>query len=135
MRPGSLEAMGLGAEAVRALNPRLIYCYLHAFGAKGPMALQPGYEPIVQAFAGMFSVNGTAEGRRPGSGCRCSTSAPGSGRRSAAWRRCRGATRPGRAASVDTSLFETGLGWMAQHSPAITSAAGSRRATAAATRS
>src|SRR3954447_22038479 len=60
MRPGSLEAFGLGAEALRALNPRLIYCSLHAFGAKGPMAMKPGYEPIVQAFAGMFSVNGSA---------------------------------------------------------------------------
>src|SRR4051812_44855058 len=61
MRPGSLEGFGLGAEALRAANPKLIYCSLHAFGAVGPLALKPGYEPIVQAFAGMFSVNGSAE--------------------------------------------------------------------------
>ena len=36
--------------------------YLWAFGNTGPMKLQPGYEPMIQAFAGLFSVNGTADG-------------------------------------------------------------------------
>jgi crotonobetainyl-CoA:carnitine CoA-transferase CaiB-like acyl-CoA transferase len=115
MRPGSLETMGLGPEAVRALNPRLIYCSLHAFGAVGPMALKPGYEPIVQAFAGMFSVNGSAEVPPARVGMQVLDLGTG------VWAAlgCLAAMQrrhlTGEGATVDTSLFETGLGWMAQH--------------------
>ncbi len=115
MRPGSLEAMGLGAEAVRALNPRLIYCSLHAFGAAGPLALKPGYEPIVQAFAGMFSVNGSMEAPPARVGMQVLDLGTG------VWAAlgCLAALQrrhlTGEGATVDTSLFETGLGWMGQH--------------------
>ena len=64
MRPGVLDEMGLGAEALRARNPRLVYCSLSAFGPKGPMQKNGGYEPMVQAFSGLFSVNGYPD--RPG---------------------------------------------------------------------
>ncbi|MBL6453935.1 CoA transferase [Belnapia sp. T6] len=115
MRPGSLEVMGLGPEAVRALNPRLIYCSLHAFGAVGPLALKPGYEPIVQAFAGMFSVNGSAEAPPARVGMQVLDLGTG------VWAAlgCLAALQrrhlTGEGATVDTSLFETGLGWMGQH--------------------
>jgi len=58
MRPGSLEELGLGADVLRAINPRLVYCSLWAFGKDGPLKLRPGYEPMVQAFAGLMAVNG-----------------------------------------------------------------------------
>ena len=78
--------------------------------------MRPGYEPIVQAFAGMFSVNGIGGGAAGAAwACRCSTSAPASGRRWAASPRCNCAAHTGEGCIVDTSLFETGLGWMAQH--------------------
>ena len=115
MRPGSLEAFGLGAEALRALNPRLIYCSLHAFGAKGPLAMRPGYEPIMQAFAGMFSVNGSAEAPPARVGMQVLDLGTG------VWAAlgCLAALQlrhhTGTGCIVDTSLFETGLGWMAQH--------------------
>jgi len=115
MRPGSLEAFGLGAEAMRAAAPRLIYCSLHAFGATGPLALKPGYEPIVQAFAGMFSVNGTAEAPPARVGMQVLDLGTG------VWAAlgCLAALQrrhlTGEGCVVDTSLFETGLGWMAQH--------------------
>jgi crotonobetainyl-CoA:carnitine CoA-transferase CaiB-like acyl-CoA transferase len=51
LRPGAMDGLDLDAESLRAANPRLIYCSLHAFGREGPMRLHPGYEPIVQAFA------------------------------------------------------------------------------------
>ncbi|MCO6418583.1 CoA transferase [Siccirubricoccus sp. KC 17139] len=115
MRPGSLEAFGLGAEALRAANPKLIYCSLHAFGAKGPLALKPGYEPIVQAFTGMFSVNGSAEAPPARVGMQVLDLGTG------VWAAlgCLAALQrrhlTGEGGVVDTSLFETGLGWMAQH--------------------
>src|SRR6266571_558813 len=61
MRPGVMEDLGLDAQSMRAAHPRLVYCSLWAFGNKGPMKMKPGYEPIVQAFAGMFSINGAPE--------------------------------------------------------------------------
>ena len=64
LRPGVLEGLGLGSAALGALNPRLVYCAISAFGAKGPMQRHPGYEPMVQAFAGLFSINGYPD--RPG---------------------------------------------------------------------
>lgn len=115
MRPGSLEAMGLGAEALRALNPRLIYCNLHAFGAKGPMALKPGYEPIVQAFAGMFSMNGTADGPPARVGMQVLDLGTGVWAALGCLAALQRRHATGEGCVVDTSLLETGLGWMAQH--------------------
>ena len=115
MLPGSLEAMGLGAEALRALNPRLIYCNLHAFGAKGPMALKPGYEPIVQAFAGMFSMNGTADGPPARVGMQVLDLGTGVWAALGCLAALQRRHATGEGCVVDTSLLETGLGWMAQH--------------------
>ncbi|MET0852396.1 MAG: CoA transferase, partial [Candidatus Rokuibacteriota bacterium] len=58
LRPGVLDDAGLGPAAMLAKNPRLVYCSLWAFGSTGPLKLRPGYEPMVQAFSGLMSVNG-----------------------------------------------------------------------------
>ncbi|WP_135465684.1 CaiB/BaiF CoA transferase family protein [Crenalkalicoccus roseus] len=115
MRPGSLDALGLGAGALRALNPRLIYCNLHAFGARGPMARAPGYEPIVQAFAGMFSVNGTADGPPSRVGMQVLDLGTGVWAALGCLAALQRRQATGEGCVVDTSLLETGLGWMAQH--------------------
>ncbi len=60
LRPGSLEALGLGPEVLLARHPRLVYCSVWAFGRSGPLRLKPGYEPMVQAFSHVDSD------RRPG---------------------------------------------------------------------
>ena len=115
MRPGSLEAMGLGAEALRGINPRLVYCNLHAFGAIGPLAPKPGYEPIVQAFAGMFSMNGTADGPPARVGMQVLDLGTGVWAALGCLAALQRRHSTGEGAVVDTSLLETGLGWMAQH--------------------
>src|SRR5258706_9788726 len=53
LRPGSADALGIGGARLTSLFPRLIYCEMGAFGHQGPMRLTPGYEPIMQAFAGL----------------------------------------------------------------------------------
>lgn len=58
MRPGSLERAGLGAEAVTALFPGLIYVDARAFGHVGPLAAHPGYEMLMQAYGGLMSITG-----------------------------------------------------------------------------
>lgn len=61
-KPGTMERWGMGYEEVLAERfPRLVHCRISGFGADGPMGGFPGYDAIVQAMAGWFSVNGGAD--------------------------------------------------------------------------
>lgn len=51
-RPGVMDRLGLGFEAMQQLNPRLIYCSISGYGQSGPSASRPSYAPIVQAASG-----------------------------------------------------------------------------------
>ena len=62
LRPGAAERHGLGAVELRARNPRLVHCSIGAFGARGPLSEQPGYDPLLQAASGIMSVTGEADG-------------------------------------------------------------------------
>ena len=63
-RPGLMERFGLGLDALRAANPRLVTCSLTAFGDGAPEAAsRPGYDIIVQALSGLMSVTGERDGR------------------------------------------------------------------------
>jgi crotonobetainyl-CoA:carnitine CoA-transferase CaiB-like acyl-CoA transferase len=64
MRAGSAERHGLGSDQLRARDPRLVYCSIEAFGPTGPLAGSPGYDPLMQAFAGLVSITGEPD--RPG---------------------------------------------------------------------
>jgi crotonobetainyl-CoA:carnitine CoA-transferase CaiB-like acyl-CoA transferase len=57
-RPGTLEGLGFGYDAVHALNPKLIYCSISGFGQTGPYAQRPGYDLIAQAEGGVMSLTG-----------------------------------------------------------------------------
>jgi crotonobetainyl-CoA:carnitine CoA-transferase CaiB-like acyl-CoA transferase len=115
MRPGVMEEIGLGSDGMRTANPRLIYCNVSAFGPTGPMRRNPGYEPMVQAFAGLFSINGYPD--RPGA--RIGTSVLDLG--SAVWAALGCVTalyrreRTGVGGVVDASLYETALGLLTVH--------------------
>ncbi|MFN0162481.1 MAG: CaiB/BaiF CoA transferase family protein [Burkholderiales bacterium] len=61
-RPGVAEEMGIGYETVSALNARLIYLSITAFGRSGPYAQSPGTDPVVQAMSGVMSVTGERGG-------------------------------------------------------------------------
>ncbi|HYL43333.1 MAG TPA: CoA transferase [Ktedonobacteraceae bacterium] len=61
-RPGTLERQGLGYEALRAINPGLIYCSISGYGQNGPYATRPGYDFVAQAEAGIMAVTGEIEG-------------------------------------------------------------------------
>jgi crotonobetainyl-CoA:carnitine CoA-transferase CaiB-like acyl-CoA transferase len=63
-RPGVMDRLGLGAEALMALNPRLIYCAVSGFGLSGPLRDRPSFDIVTQALTGVLSVNGEA-GRAP----------------------------------------------------------------------
>jgi crotonobetainyl-CoA:carnitine CoA-transferase CaiB-like acyl-CoA transferase len=61
-RPGVADRLGVGYEAMRARNPRLIYAAISAFGQDGPWRDLPGVDGVVQAMSGLMSVTGTAQG-------------------------------------------------------------------------
>lgn len=61
-RPGAMERLGLGEPELRTINPKLIYASLSGFGADGPMSDAPGYDLIVQAWGGLMSITGPADG-------------------------------------------------------------------------
>ena len=58
LRPGVAETLRIDGPTLTARHPRLVYCAISAFGHLGPMAMRPGYEPLLQAFSGLSSING-----------------------------------------------------------------------------
>ena len=60
-RPGAFEALGLGYEALSAINPRLIYASFSAFGQSGPRGQQTAYDHVIQATSGIMAMTGTPE--------------------------------------------------------------------------
>ena len=115
LRAGAIAELGLDYPKAIALNPRLVYCSITAFGTRGPLATLPGYDPLMQAYGGLMSVNGHP-GQEP---ARVGTSIVdmGTGMWAAlgilAGLRQREAT--GRAVEVTTALFDTALMWVAYH--------------------
>jgi len=60
-RPGAFEALGLGYEALAAINPRLIYASFSAFGQEGPRGRQTAYDHVIQATSGIMAMTGTKD--------------------------------------------------------------------------
>jgi len=67
-RPGTMDRLGFGWEAVKQYNPRVIYTSISAFGSGEEGATLPGYDLLVQAMSGYMSITGAADGpaTRPG---------------------------------------------------------------------
>jgi crotonobetainyl-CoA:carnitine CoA-transferase CaiB-like acyl-CoA transferase len=115
LRAGVIGELGLDFAGATALNPRLVYCSITAFGTEGPLASLPGYDPLMQAYAGLMSVNGHP-GQEP---ARVGTSLVDMG--TGMWAALgivaalRERDRTGRAVEVTTALFETALTWVSYH--------------------
>ncbi|PYN97045.1 MAG: hypothetical protein DMD91_19280 [Candidatus Rokuibacteriota bacterium] len=104
--------LGVDFAGASAMNPRLVYCAITAFGTRGPLRDMPGYDPMMQAYAGLMSVNGHP-GQEP---ARVGTSIVDMG--TGMWAALgivaalRERERTGRAVEITTSLFETTLMWV-----------------------
>lgn len=59
-RPGVMKRLGLDYRALKASNPRLVYCAISGFGQTGPLAHRPAYDQIIQGLSGAMSVTGDA---------------------------------------------------------------------------
>jgi crotonobetainyl-CoA:carnitine CoA-transferase CaiB-like acyl-CoA transferase len=115
LRPGSLEALGLGAAVLTKKFPRLIYCSVWAFGRTGPLTLKPGYEPMVQAFSGLMMMNGDEGGPPTRIGTSVLDYGTGMWGAMGVLGALVGRAATGRGGTVDVSLFETGLAWLKGH--------------------
>jgi formyl-CoA transferase len=119
LRPGVTEDLGFDGPTMCARHPRLIYCAMSAFGAVGPERLRPGYEPLVQAYSGLSSINGGPEDPPIRMGASLCDQGTGMwaviGVLSLLHRR----TVTGRGGLVDVSLLETGLSWAASKIDAL----------------
>ena len=115
LRPGVEEKLGVDAAALMRLNPRLIYCGMNAFGHAGPMESKPGYEPLLQAFAGLVSVNGDPAGPPSRVGPSIVDMGTGMWTVIGALTALLNRQATGQGSVVQTSLFETALGWVSRH--------------------
>jgi CoA:oxalate CoA-transferase len=60
-RPGVMDRLGLGYDALKSTKPNLIYCAISGFGQDGPLRLNPAYDQIIQGLSGVMSVTGDAQ--------------------------------------------------------------------------
>ncbi|MDO9709793.1 CaiB/BaiF CoA transferase family protein [Paracraurococcus lichenis] len=112
LRPGVVDEIGIGPEAMLERHPRLIYCSIWAFGYQGPMRLKPGFDPLLQAYGGMMSMTGRPEDPPTFCGASINDKATGLFCTIGALAALRQRDRTGRGCLVDTSLFETAVFWV-----------------------
>jgi crotonobetainyl-CoA:carnitine CoA-transferase CaiB-like acyl-CoA transferase len=108
-RPGTAEAMGLGAEALRRRNPRLVYVNISGFGTRSPGDALPGFDQTAQAMSGLMSVTGTEETGALRVGIAVSDSATGVFAAVGVLAALHERERTGRGAIVESSLMESTL--------------------------
>jgi crotonobetainyl-CoA:carnitine CoA-transferase CaiB-like acyl-CoA transferase len=109
LRPGAAERLGFGPAKLRARNSGLVYCSIAAYGHTGPLSGRPGYDPLVQAAAGIVSLTGEPD--RPG--VRVGTSivdeATGLWAALGVLAALAERTRTGQGTVIELSLYETAL--------------------------
>jgi crotonobetainyl-CoA:carnitine CoA-transferase CaiB-like acyl-CoA transferase len=64
-RPGVADRLGVGEEAVRAVSPKIVYVSISGFGERGPYAEKPAYDPVIQGFSGLATVQAGSDEARP----------------------------------------------------------------------
>ena len=115
LRPGLAAELGLGPAALRARNPRLVYCSVGAYGRVGPLSHEPGYDALMQAAGGLISMTGEP-GRQ---GVRVGSSLIDQG--TGAWAAIDvlaallDRSNTGEGSVVDVSLYETAIGYIGYH--------------------
>lgn len=116
-RPGIMERLGLGWEAVSALNPRLVYAGVSGYGPEGPWRDRPGQDLLVQSLSGIAWLSGDAGGPPVPAGLSITDMMAGAqlAQGVLALLVRRGVT--GKGGRVDVSLIETAIDLQFEHLP------------------
>ena len=109
-RPGVAERLGIGAEALMARNPRLVYVSISGFGQSGPYAHRPAYDIIVQAMSGLMEATGDPDGPPTLVGEAVSDVVSGLFASWATLAALHQTTRTGRGQHVDVAMFDATIG-------------------------
>lgn len=112
LRPGVAEDIGIGAAAMQAVNPALIYCNISAFGRTGPMARHPGMDPLVQAYCAVMTLTGGPEDPPTFCAPPINDKATGMWAAIGALSALEERRRTGKGRVIDASLFESGVAWV-----------------------
>jgi crotonobetainyl-CoA:carnitine CoA-transferase CaiB-like acyl-CoA transferase len=119
LRPGVPKQLGIDGPSMCARHPRLVYCEMSAFGGVGPLKDRPGYEPLIQAFSGLSSINGDPDGPPVRMGASICDQGTGMWTVIGALSLLQRRAETGRGGIVATSLLETAMSWSAQKTDAF----------------
>ncbi|MEJ8569914.1 CaiB/BaiF CoA-transferase family protein [Microbaculum marinum] len=111
LAPGAAARLGLGAAALRAANPGLVYVSISGYGEDGPYRDQKAYDMLIQGESGLLSVNGTPEGSARVGISVCDIAA-GETAYAAVLQSLFARSRSGEGREVEVSLFHTMTDWM-----------------------
>ena len=109
LRPGVVEKFGIAPSDLLAVNPRLVYCSIWAFGAAGPLRLAPGFDPLLQAYGGLMSMTGRKSDPPTFAGAAVNDKTTGMWCVIGALAGLRQRDVTGTGCLVDTSLFESAV--------------------------
>jgi len=115
LRPGVPERLGIDYESVRAWREDIVYMAISAYGQEGPMSEQPGYDPLIQAYAGIMSVTGHPGGPPTRVGGSVVDFGTGMWAAIAILGALRTRDATGEGSSLETALMDTALSWVSYH--------------------
>lgn len=105
-RPGTMERLGLGFDAIHKVNPRMVYCCISGYGRTGPYSHKAGYDAIIQAQGGLMSITGEPGGPPVRAGISLADLSAGFLATIGILAALKAREITGRGQMVDTSLFE-----------------------------
>ena len=114
-KPGTIDRMGMGFEALSRRNPRVILGSISAFGADGPLSDWPGFDQIAQGYSGLMSLTGYPDGDPTRTGTAVGDLTSGMWLTTALFAALLDRERTGMGQHVDTSLLGSLVGLLANH--------------------
>lgn len=117
-RTGAMEKWGLGWESLRELNPRLIYCAVSAVGREGPDKDRAGVDLLMQAYAGLMSITGEADGEPVRTGTSVVDLTTGANAAQGILAALYVRERTGKGQRIDVSLLGSVVTWLSYHAVA-----------------
>jgi crotonobetainyl-CoA:carnitine CoA-transferase CaiB-like acyl-CoA transferase len=105
--PGTMDGLGIGYEALHAINPRIIYCSITGFGPDGPLSNRAGYDLAVSALGGLMGITGEPDGPPVKVGVAITDVTTGISAQGAICAALYAREKTGKGQRIDLSLLET----------------------------